>query len=162
MNLNMKLLCAQFARCPGIPCESNEPNAGNPLGHRLLPAACPGAFALSYLFCGCRTEGHMDRGRSSWTAGQPERCMLPHEGRVSHILPSWTHAGILLCTGLRRQLLPSLLLLLLEMMPCGSMSRCPSRGKCGCGLGFLFCFGFGFLCNVCATKYAANCTQRRN
>lgn len=131
----MKLLCAQFARCPGLPCvqwtqRCTDPNrpwrCSYPIAHWPSPAACPGASALSYLFCGCRTEGQMDR--------EPERCML-HVGHVSHILPSWTHAGILLCTGLRRQLLP--LLLLLEMMPCGSMSscRCRSSFRAGAGAG---------------------------
>lgn len=36
-----------------------------PIAHCPSPSACPGASALSYLFCGCRTEGQMD----SWTAG---------------------------------------------------------------------------------------------
>lgn len=35
------------------------------IAHCPTPSACPGASALSYLFCGCRTEGQMD----SWTAG---------------------------------------------------------------------------------------------
>lgn len=109
-----------------------------------LAIACclPGRLRLE-LFILRLPDWRTDGQREGGTTGQPERCMLPHVGHVSHILPSWTHAGILLCTGLRRQLLP--LLLLLEMMPCGSMSscRCRSSFRAGAGAGAGSALGSG-------------------
>lgn len=61
----MKLLCAQFARCPGIPCESNEPNAvlfPLAIAYCLLPAQAPPLWAIYFAVAGLK---------DIWTEGGP-------------------------------------------------------------------------------------------